>query len=90
MPLEVLESDPPRKMVTRIADPNLPFGGTWTYQIEETSKGSRITITENGEIYNPIFRTVARFFMGYHATMDGYLKALGEKFGETVEPVHVD
>ena len=37
-----------------------------------------------GEIHNPIFRVVARFFMGYHATMDAFHKALGAKFGEQV------
>src|SRR5258707_688651 len=31
MTYEVVESDPPQRLVTRIADPHLPFGGTWTY-----------------------------------------------------------
>ncbi len=32
-PLQVVESRPPERLVTKIADPKLPFGGTWTYQI---------------------------------------------------------
>ena len=43
------------------------------------------TITENGEIYNPFFRFMARFVFGYTATMETYLKALGKKFGEDAE-----
>src|SRR5438128_1401906 len=34
MPLEVVESDPPRKLVVKIASDKLAFGGSWTYQIE--------------------------------------------------------
>ncbi len=80
----------PARLVTRIADERLPYGGTWTYEVEEDAGGSRVTITEDGEIYNPIFRVVSRFFLGYHATQRSYLRALGAKFGETVEPVRVE
>ena len=83
---EVVEFQAPARMITRIADPDLPFGGTWTYEIEPLEGGCRVTLTENGEIYNPVFRFMARFVFGYHATMDAYLKALGKKFGEDVTP----
>jgi uncharacterized protein YndB with AHSA1/START domain len=80
MTYEAIESDPPRKLVTRIADPHLPFGGTWTYEIAPTPDGgSTLTITENGEVYNPIFRFVSRYVMGYTATMDRYVQALQAK-----------
>jgi uncharacterized protein YndB with AHSA1/START domain len=72
-------SDPPRRLVTRIADPNLPFGGNWTYELAPAGAGTRVTITENGEIYNPVFRAVARFVLGYEATMTSYLDALEKK-----------
>ena len=86
MPLEVTESAPPRRRVTKIADPKLPFGGTWTYEIEPVEGGSTLRITERGEIYPAMFRFMARFFFGYTSTMEQYLKSLGKKFGETVEP----
>lgn len=76
---EVVESEAPHKLVTRIADPHLPFGGSWTYDITPSGDGSSLTITENGEIYNPIFRFVSRFLQGYSATIDNYLKALHRK-----------
>jgi Polyketide cyclase / dehydrase and lipid transport len=79
MTFELVESDPPRKLVTRIADPHLPFGGTWTYEIAPLANGSSLTITEHGEIYNPVFRLIARYVQGYSATIDNYLKALRAK-----------
>jgi len=82
--LETLEAVPPRRLVGRIADPKLPFGGTWTYEITPVADGSTLTITEDGEIYNPIFRFVARFILGYTGTMESYLRALAAKFGEQV------
>jgi hypothetical protein len=68
--------------VARIADDKLPYGGTWTWEIEETPEGSAVRITENGEIYNPLFRFAARYVFGYSSTMEAYLRALGKKFGE--------
>jgi hypothetical protein len=78
-----VEETPPRRLVTRIADPKLPFGGTWTQEINPDPNGSVLTITEAGEIYNPIFRFMARFVFGYSGSIDGYLKALHAKFGES-------
>jgi uncharacterized protein YndB with AHSA1/START domain len=77
--LAVERSEPPHVLVTRIADPDLPFGGTWTYTIRPTSNGCTLTITENGEIYNPIFRAMARFVFGYEATIAAYLDAVANR-----------
>jgi hypothetical protein len=74
--MEIVEASRPKRMVTRIADPDQPFGGTWTFEIEGTGEGSTVTITERGEVYNPIFRFVGRFVLGYHATLDRYLEDL--------------
>ena len=88
IPYEIVESMPPQHLVTLIADPNLPFGGTWTYELTPQANGTTVLrITENGEVRNLFFRFVSRFFMGYTKTMEDYLDALGQKFGEktTVE-----
>ncbi len=79
----VAESTEPVRLVMRIADDKLPFGGIWTYEIQEEAGGTRITITEDGEIYSPFFRVMSRFFFGYHATQESYLTALSTRFGET-------
>jgi uncharacterized protein YndB with AHSA1/START domain len=86
IPYELVESVPPSRRVTRIADPELPFGGSWTCTIEPTADGSTVTITEDGEVKNPLFRFVSRFVLGHAATVDQYLKALGARFGEDVAP----
>jgi uncharacterized protein YndB with AHSA1/START domain len=84
IPLEIVESAPPQRLVVRIADPNLPFGGTWTYEITAAAGGSALRITENGDVSNPLFRFVSQVVFGLRATIDQYLKDLGAKFGETV------
>jgi len=77
--LAVERSEPPRLFVGRIADPSLPFGGTWTYEIAPAGGGSTLTITENGEIYNPFFRVMARFVFGYEGTITAYLTSLAKR-----------
>jgi hypothetical protein len=77
---EAVESTPPSRLVVRIADPKLPFGGAWTYEIAPTPEGCTLTITEDGEIYNPIFRFVSRLLMSKTATIDAYFKAMNARF----------
>jgi hypothetical protein len=87
LPLETIEVVPPRRLVRRIADPTLPFGGTWTIEIEpRVPRGARVVVSEDGEVYNPVFRFVSRFVMGHTATIDRYLKALAKHFGEDARP----
>ena len=79
----VIESvEPNRRLVTRIDDKSLPFGGTWTYELLPAADGgTTLRITEDGEIYNPIFRFVSRFIMGYDRTIKTYLADVGRKVG---------
>jgi len=79
----VIESvEPNQRLVTRIDDKSLPFGGTWTYDLSRAGEGTTtLRITEDGEIYNPIFRFVSRFFMGYDGTIKTYLADVGRKLG---------
>jgi hypothetical protein len=82
VPIDVIESDPPRRQVTRVKDTEKMFGGTWTITITPTATGGTLKITEDGWVGNPIFRFVSRYVMGHHATMDGMLKEVAKKFGE--------
>jgi len=79
MTLVVVEEVPHRRLVTRIADKNLGFGGTWTYELTPAAGGTQLTIIEDGEIHNPMFRCVAHFVLGYHSTMDDYLERLKKR-----------
>ena len=79
---EVERSIPESTLVTRIADRSLPFGGTWTYTLLSSGDSTTLRIVEDGEVYNPIFRFVSRFVLGHTATIDQFLRDLGEKFGQ--------
>jgi len=81
--VEELVSD--RKLVTRVVTEGSPFGGTWTWRLEPRGGGTDVTVTENGEVHNLVFRALARFVFGHTATLRSVLKALGENFGELVE-----
>ena len=76
VPVRVERQEPPSLLVTRVVE-GQPFGGTWTYRIAPAvSGGSDLTITEDGEVYNVIFRFMSRFVFGHAATIDAYLKNL--------------
>ncbi len=82
---EEASCDPPRLYRSRIADKKLPFAGTWTWEIAATQDGCTCRITEEGEVYNPVFRFVGTFIIAHTKTIDDYLDALGKKFGERVK-----
>jgi len=82
---QVEASDKPHRYVTRATDPHHNFGGTWTWEIRPAEGGSTLRITEDAEIYNPMFRFVSRFIMGYTRSMDDALKAFATQFHENVQ-----
>jgi hypothetical protein len=82
---ELVEDRPPERIAVRMADRGLPFGGTWTFEIAPAGGGgSDLRIREDGQIYNVLFRFMARFFFGYTASIEGYLRDLGAKFSQSV------
>jgi hypothetical protein len=83
---ELMEDRPGARLVVRIAEQGLPFGGAWTFEITPAADGgSELRIAEDGEIYNVVFRFLARYFFGYHRSIEQYLRDLGAKFGQAVE-----
>jgi Polyketide cyclase / dehydrase and lipid transport len=83
---EIVEDTPGEKLVTRIVDRDLGYSGSWTYEFSPAENGTRVRITEDGEVSNILFRFVSRFVFGHTSTLDEYLLALGAKFGENVTP----
>lgn len=84
--MEVWESNGPGRLVTAIADKSLPYGGSWIFEVSPTPEGCILQITERGEVYNPFFRFVSRFVLGYKKTMNDYLSDVAKHFGEKVQP----
>ena len=82
VPVDVLENDPPHRLVTRVTAAERNFGGTWTILLKPTAEGSDVTVTEDGWVANPIFRFVSRYVMGHHATMDALLTSVAKTLGE--------
>lgn len=83
---EVAEDVRGQRLVTRILDTNLGYGGKWTYEFIPEGGGTRVKITEDGEVSNIFFRFMSRYVFGHTATMDSYLTSLAKRFGENATP----
>jgi hypothetical protein len=79
---ELVEDVPAQKMVTRIRDTDLGYAGQWTYTFAPENGGTRLTIREDGEVSNVLFRFMSRYVFGQASTIDGYLASLAKHFGE--------
>ncbi|HYK12031.1 MAG TPA: SRPBCC family protein [Gemmatimonadales bacterium] len=68
------------QLVTTIADRSLPFGGSWTYVLAPAgSDSTTLRITEDGEVYNVIFRFMSRFVFGHTSGIERYLKDVQQR-----------
>ena len=74
--------DEERRLVTRIVETE-DFGGTWTSVIEPAAKGCTISITEDGEVYNPIMRVFSAWVFGHESSIEGYLAALEAELAQS-------
>jgi uncharacterized protein YndB with AHSA1/START domain len=74
--MEIVELTKPTRLITRIADDKLEFGGTWTITISANT----VTVREDGFVKSPLFRFVSRFLMGHTRTMDQFLKDLAAQY----------
>ena len=83
---ELSEDIPDQKLVSRILDTDLGYSGKWTYELIPEGGGTRVRITEDGEVSNVIFRFMSRYVFGQTATLDAYLTSLAKRFGEDAKP----
>jgi uncharacterized protein YndB with AHSA1/START domain len=86
MALEMMEVDPPHRLVSQIVDAGGPFGGKWTYTIEPRGAGSRLTIEEEGWVKAAIFRAIGRYVIGYGTTIEKFMKDLAKHLNEHAAP----
>ena len=82
----LVEDVPASRMVTKILDTDLGYSGQWTYMFVPEDGGTRVTIREDGEVSNVIFRFMSRYVFGQTSTMDSYLNSLAKHFGEDMAP----
>jgi uncharacterized membrane protein len=83
---ELVEDVPGERMVTQILDTDLGYSGKWTYAFAPENGGARLTITEDGEVSNALFRFMSRYVFGHTATLDAYMSSLARRFGEDTTP----
>jgi uncharacterized protein YndB with AHSA1/START domain len=80
--VETLEMTPPKRLVRSIVDEKGPFRGRWEFDLVPLPTGTRLTITEHGDIANPFFRFMARVFLPPAVYVEQYLRALAVKLGD--------
>lgn len=83
---ELVEDVPAQRMVTRIRDTDLGYSGQWTYTFAAEPGGTRVTIREDGEVSNILFRFMSHYVFGQTSTIDSYLTSLAKRFGEEAVP----
>jgi hypothetical protein len=81
------EFTPPARMIGRIDDSSQGFGGRWIYEVTPRGERTVLRITEEGEVYNPMFRFMSRYVFGHYRTLEQYARDLGRHLGEDVTPV---
>ena len=83
----VVEVDqPPALRITRMDDRGQPFGGRWIYELAPDGEGTRLTITEDGFVKNPVFRFLWKTVIPQAATLEKFLADLGKHLGVTATP----
>ncbi len=68
--------------------PRLGFGGIWVFEVPASGRAgatSSVSVSEQSRIYNPLYRSLAKYVFGYTATLQTYLTDLARKYGETPE-----
>ena len=82
---ELAERVEPTSIQRRIVTKNLPYSGAWSFSLKPEGESTVVRITENGEVYNPVFRFVSRFIVGQTRTIDTYLQNLGKATNQQIQ-----
>ena len=78
----VTVDEPPHRFGARVLDDDIAFTGEWLWALEPVGNDTRVTLTERGEVGNPIFRFIAAHMRGHTKTIDEMLTALAAKVGD--------
>ena len=77
---EELQRRDRNRWVTRIADPDLPFGGTWTFELVAAGPRTHVRITEKGFVNSPVFRVLSKYAFGHDTSLRRYASHLRRHF----------
>lgn len=87
---ELVQDINAQRIVTRIVDQDLGYSGSWTIELTGENNGTRVRITENGEVSNVMFRFMSRYVFGHTSTIDGYLLEVGKHFKQTAGDLKIE
>lgn len=73
------EVTPPTKLVRKILDEGLPFGGVWIFELATDGGATQLTLTEDGFVTPPFFRAAMHLIIGEDAKINSFLTALVQK-----------
>jgi uncharacterized protein YndB with AHSA1/START domain len=74
---QLTEDVPNERLVTEITDIGKAFSGRWVFQFAPAEGGgTRLTITEVGDVTNPVLRFFAGTFFGYEGAIRQYIRDL--------------
>ena len=86
VPTDIVVFEPPARLRTSLDAGS--FRGSWTYVLTPTGGGTLLRVTEQGEVDNPVVRTLM-VFMDEHATMRAFHRALAHRLGVAVRPAQI-
>lgn len=78
--------EPPVRFTARITDDDLGYSGEWRYVIAPGADGTRLTITEHGEVANLMFRFIRTHLIGHTRAIDAFLRDVALELGELAKP----
>ena len=82
--IEIETFHPPRELVVRTAEPDVSYGGTWTFVLEiETAQFTRLTVTEDAEVRGRLLRFAVRLLGQDDVLIEGIFRAVRRKLAET-------
>jgi len=73
----------------RVLDRDLAYTREWSWRLTSTGDGTRVTMTERGEVPNVISRFIVAHITGHARGVDRYLKDLTHRVGSASVIAHV-
>lgn len=77
----IVEEHSPTRMVARMLDEDAAVRGEWRWDITTSEGHTALTITEDAEVANPLYRFFGTHISGYTAKIDGYLRHCATQLG---------
>jgi hypothetical protein len=75
---------PPYSLVVRTVEPDVAWGGTWTFELQlESAQITKLTVTEEAEVRQRLLRFAVRAFGLEETLLDGIYRAVKRKLAET-------